>query len=321
MVSHSWNSMIDWQYCQLKDCRISNDTVILSSDSSGYILSDIRDSSERINNYAEIITKINVPLSTAALLYVRSGWNSEYNADNWSDWKLVNEPEQRMEYTLSLTTNKIIVDYDIQSILNIYCVNNSEYQTLAMNLNTIYLTPLTDADADNELYSYLWSGLTDEAITDFAKVDQPGEPLTIYATGATFVNNVITLTNPLPVDNCIVIVKYIPRYFIYSDNVGRYIQFKIELLPLENIFFSDKNHADFLTLDNDSLCVGHIDPVSIFQTHDKMNFLTADTDGDGIGEYFDVHSINPIVSSITINYKLNFQSEIEDVFPKFFRRL
>jgi hypothetical protein len=307
--------MTDWQYCQLGNCRLSDNTVILSADATGTLISEIRDSSERIHHYDEIIQKINVPLSTSALLYVRSGWNSEYYADSWTDWKLINEPEQRMEYTLSLTKNKIIVDYDIQSILNIYCVNTSEYQALAMNLSTIYSNALTNADSENPIYSFLWSGLTDEAITDFAKTDQDGEPKTPYATNATFVNNAITLETPLPSDNSIVIVKYIPRHFVYSDANGRYIQFKIELLPMETIFFQDSANNDFLTSTGDSFSVGHLDPVSLLQTHDNLDFVTAD------GDYFNVHSINPIVSSITINYHLDFQTELEDIFPKFFRRL
>jgi len=286
-----WARKNHWDYCTFTNTSILNNTVVLKTDAAGTILSDIRDSSARIYSYGEIIPKINIPLGNLALFYVRSGWTSEYYTDAWTDWKLINEPEQRMEYTLSLTANKIIVDYDIKSIVNIYCINNTQYQTLAMNLNTMYLTPLTDADANNELYSYLWSGLVDEAIVDFAKVDQDGEPLTTYATNATFVNNVVVLKNPLPDDNCIVIVKYVPRYFVYSGS-GRYIQFKIELLS-----------------------TGSTQLVSFLRTANKLDFLTSD------GKYFDVHSINPIVDSVTINYHLDYQYELENIFPKFFRRL
>lgn len=315
MVNHTWSSYVDWQYCQLENCKIVGNNVTLSSDLSGTILSDIRDSSERINNYAEVIPKLDVQLSTAALVYIRSGWNSEYYSDSWTDWKLINEPEQRMEYTLSLTAKRIIVDYDIKSIVNIYCINNDKYQALAMNLDVMYLTPLTDADANNELYSYLWSGRVDEAIVDFAKVDQDGEPLTIYAEGATFVDNVITLKNSLPDDNVIVIVRYVPRHFIYSSSSGRYIQFRIELLSMESIFLQTHEKFDFVTKDYFSVSTGTINPISYFQTHDKLDFLTKD------GFYIDARSINPTVSSMTINYKLDFQSELENVFPKFFRRL
>lgn len=292
MLKHQWNSTTDWQYCNIINCIISNNNVILNQGYYGTIVSDIRDSSERIHNYTEVIPKISVPLSTAALLYLRSGSTAEYDETSWTDWKLINEPEQLMEYTLSLTNNKIIVDYNIKSIANIYCVNNSEYQTLAMNLNTIYLTPLTDADANNELYSYLWSGLTDEAITDFAKTDQEGEPLTTYATGATFVNNVITLTNTLPLDNSIVIVKYTPRNFIYSD-INRYVQFKIELLPMDNVFFQDHDNLNIVTSDDNVFCV---------------------SSGDSV-------ELNPTVFSMEIYYKLNFQTELENAFPNLFRRL
>lgn len=311
MISHTWSSYIDWQYCQLENCKIVGDNITLSSDMSGTILSDIRDSSNRINNYAEVIPKLDVPLSTAALVYIRSGWNDEYHTDSWTDWKLINEPEQRMEYTLSLTKNRIIVDYAIKSIVNIYCINNTKYQALAMNMDTVYLTPLTDADADNELYSYLWSGLIDEAIVDFAKVDQDGEPLTTYAENATFVDNVITLKNPLPDENVIVIVRYIPRHFIYSDANCRYIQFKIELLSMEYIFFQTHDKYDFSTKDNFALSLGTLNPISYFKTHDKLDFMTKD------GFYIDVSSINPTVSSMTINYKLDVQKELEDIFPKF----
>ncbi len=292
MLTHTWSNLIDWQYCQLTNCKIINNAVVLTTDATGSIISDIRDSSTRLFSYGEVIPKMNVRLGTTVLLYLRSGWTSEYNSDAWTDWKLVNEPEQLMEYTLSLTSNKIIVDHNIKSISNIYCINTEQYQTLAMNLNAMYLTPLTDKDANNELYSYLWSATVDEAIVDFARVDQEGEPLTQYATGATFVDNVVTLTNPLPNDNTIVIVKYIPRYFIYSDSNARYIQFKFELL----------------SVDPEQLVV-------LFQTHDGLNFVTNDD------MYVDVHSMNPTVSSIDINYHLDFQTELEDAFPKFFRRL
>lgn len=317
MLSHKWDSLIDWQYCQLENCRIEDNKVILESDQPAVITSEIRDSTTRIGHYGEVIPKISVPLSTAALLYIRSGYTSEYSEDTWTDWQLINEPEQRLEYTLSLTSTKIILDYNIKSISNIYCINNSQYQRLAMNLSTMYLTPLTDADADNPIYSYLWSGAVDEAIVDFAKVDQEGEPLTIYATNATFVDNVITLSNPLPDDNVIVIIKYIPRYFIYSYPQYQYIQFKVELMASEETFFQTSDGLDFLDNDGLSFSVGYIEKVSLLVTRDGLDFMTADPEN----AYFNVGSINPILTSMTINYCLDFQTEMEDVFPKFFRRL
>jgi len=267
--------------------KIVNNTVVLDNSTTGTLLSDIRDSSSRIYDYAEIIPVINVPVGSSALLYVRSGWYEDYDVDAWTDWKLINEPEQRLEYTLSLTDKKIIADYYIKSLVNVYYGNDYNFQLLATNLKTMYLEALTDVNSEDPTYSSLWSGVVDDAIVDFAKVDQSGEELTIYATNAATVDNVIVLKNPLPDHNVVTIIKYISRYFVYSGMRNRYFQFKIDLT---------------------------VDPV-LLRTIDNDDYLTS------AGEPINLGQVGPTITSISANYKLDFQHELETIFPRFYRRL
>lgn len=288
MASHNWSSKTDWDYCTLTDCKITeNNTIILDNSTTGSIVSDIRDSTSRISDYEEIITKIKIPTGASALFYVRSGWYEEYLEDAWTDWKLVNEPEQKIEYTLSLSSNRIIANYDIKSLENIYYGSDYAFQILAANLKSIYLDSLQNIDPNDERFSSLWSGIVDNAIVDFARVDNNGEALTLYATDAATIDNVIILKNVLPDNNVVTIIKYTPRYFVYSGNRNRYFQFKIEL-TVEPTYFR--------TISND-------------------DFYTADEEPINLGE------VGPVISSVTVNYKLDFQSEMEKAFPRFFRRI
>ena len=287
MPTHAWSTTNDFEYCTLTNCKIVNNTVILDNSTTGTILSDIRDSTPRIYDYAEIVPVINIPPGSSALLYVRSGWYSEYSVDSWTDWKLINESEQRIEYTLSLTTKKIIADYNIKSLSNIYYGTDYAFQNLATSLKTAYLANLDDIDPDDPKYSSLWSGLVDGAILDFARVDNDGEDLTIYATDAATVDNVIILKNALPDDNVVTIIKYISRYFVYSGYKNRYFQFKIDLT---------------------------VDPMYL-RTVTNDDFHTSD------GDPINLNEIGPTVTSINVNYILDFQSEMEKMFPRFFRRM
>jgi hypothetical protein len=286
-ATHVWDCKNDWDYCTLTDCKIINNTVMLDNAITGSILSDIRDSTSRIHDYGEIIPIINIPTGSSALLYIRSGWYEEYTEDTWTDWKLINEPEQRIEYTLSLTTSRIVADYDIKSLTNIYYGTDYAFHTLATNLRDIYLSTLDNVDPEDERYSSLWSGIVDDAIVDFAKTDNDGEALTIYAQDAATVNNVIVLKNPLPDNNVVTIIKYISRYFVYSGHKNRYFQFKIDL---------------------------EVDPVYL-RTVTNDDFCTSD------GELINLGEVGPTVTSIIANYRLDFQHEMQNMFPRIFRRL
>jgi hypothetical protein len=285
---HNWSSNTDWHYCTLTNCRITdNNTIILDNSTTGSILSDIRDSTSRILDYEEIVTIIKIPTGSSALFYVRSGWYEDYLADAWTDWKLITEPEQRIEYTLSLSNKKIIADYNIKSLANIYYGTDYAFQTLAANLKAIYLDSLQNIDPNDERFSSLWSGIVDNAIVDFARVDNNGEALTIYATDATTVDNAIILKNVLPDDNVITIIKYTPRYFVYSGNKNRYFQFKIDL-TVDPMYLHTITNDEFYTSDNQ--------PINL-------------------------HEVGPVISSVTVNYKLDFQKEMEKAFPRFYRRI
>jgi len=286
--THTWSTKNDFEYCTHINTKITSDNkVILDNSTTGTLLSDIRDSTSRIYDYAEIIPVINVPQGSSALLYVRSGWYEEYSPDSWTDWKLINEPEQRLEYTLSLSTQKIIANYNIKSLSNIYYGTGYEFQNLATNLRAIYLATLDNVDPDDERYSSLWSGVVDDAIVDFAKVDNDGEQLTIYATDAATIDNVIILKNPLPDNNVITIIKYISRYFVYSGHKNRYFQFKIDL-TVDPVYLR--------TVVNDDV-----------QTSDEM--------------LVNLGAVGPTITSINVNYILDFQNEMERMFPRFYRRL
>jgi len=288
MPTHTWSSLNDWQYCTFIDTKITPDnTIILDNSTTGSIISDIRDSTSRIYDYEEIVTSINIPTGASALFYVRSGWCDEYDSTAWTDWKLINEPEQRIEYTLSLSTKKIIVDYSVKTIENIYYGNDYAFQTLAANLKAIYLDSLQNIDPNDERFSSLWSGVVDDAIVDFARVDNTGESLTIYATDVSTIDNNIILRNALPGDNVVVIVKYTPRHFVYSGHRNRYFQFKIDL-TVEPMYLHTITNDEFYTSDNEPINLG---------------------------------MVGPTITSVNVNYKLDFQNEMERAFPRFFRRI
>ena len=126
-----------------------------------------------------------------------------------------------------------------------------------------------------------------DAIVDFAKVDNDGEQLTIYATDAATIDNVIILKNPLPDNNVITIIKYISRYFVYSGHKNRYFQFKIDL-TVDPVYLR--------TVVNDDV-----------QTSDEM--------------LVNLGAVGPTITSINVNYILDFQNEMERMFPRFYRRL
>jgi hypothetical protein len=230
MPAHVWNCTSDFEYCALDHCKIVNGTVVLDNALSGTIISDIRDATPRIFDHEEIIPRVAVPAGTSVVLYIRSGWYNEYTDDTWTAWKQVNEAETRMEYTLSLTSSRIIADYDINLIKNIYFRNDYRFLSLASSLKTLYLNGLDpNVPYSDELHSILWSAKINEAIVGFAKVGHNSLDKSIYATDATTANNIITLTNKLPDENVDLIVEYIPRHYIYTDMRNRYFQWKYVL--------------------------------------------------------------------------------------------
>jgi|GEM_PF-5104758 len=201
MVKHSWSTENDFQYCTLTDCEIVNGKVQLKSDkTSGTILSEIADSTNMIGKYDEFIFSTTAPAGTTIAAYYRTGTSEAYSLDYWSDWILYDNPARRIEYTLSLTDQKIITDYDIATIHNIYTEGDYRWQVLRQ-------------------------GLTDKGIVDLAVVDyDPGE-ITQYAEDAIFRNNEVRLNTPLDVNNVNVMVEYTPCEVVL-DTSDRYVQWK-----------------------------------------------------------------------------------------------
>lgn len=231
MPAHIWDCTSDFEYCELTDCKIVNGSVVLDTTLSGTIISDIRDATPRIFTHEEIIPKIGLPAGTSAILYVRSGWYEDYVEDAWTDWKQVNGAESRIEYTLSLTNSKIIADYDINLIKNIYYSSDYRFLSLSAAMKTLYIKGLDpNVKYADELHSILWTSKINEAIVGFAKVGHNSLDKTIYAIDANTVDNVITLKNKLPDDNVSVIIEYVPRNYVYSDMRNRYFQWKYDLV-------------------------------------------------------------------------------------------
>lgn len=200
MPSHVWNCSNDFEYCELSGCVADGDSVKLDGALNGTILSDIRHSTDKHWKYDAVKHTASIPAGTTLTLSYRSGFTSKYIAEAWSDWIVHGAPERRVEYTVSLTDVRIMADYAIGTLLNIY--TEQDYR-----------------------YKILWSALTDMAVVDYARVDyDPGE-VTGYASGASIAGNMVTLLNPLPDNNANVMLEYIPRNVIYND-IAPYIQWK-----------------------------------------------------------------------------------------------
>jgi hypothetical protein len=227
---HIWNNHNDWEYCICANCKIVGDTIVLDNSLTGTIVSDIRDSSSRISEYGEVISIITIPPGCNAVMSLRSGWYDEYTSTTWTDWETISGPEQRIEYTMSLSRSKIITDYNVNSLVNIYFTDNNKFRMLAANLQSLYLDTIDETILQtNELYSLLWSAKVGQAIVNLARTDYDGDAATIYATDASAINNMVILKNNLPADNVVVIIEYVPRYYIYSNKRNRYFQWKLDL--------------------------------------------------------------------------------------------
>lgn len=203
MASHIWNCSNDFEYCDLTDCAIVNDTVELDNAVSGSVLSDIRYGTDKHWKYDAIRYAAVVPAGTTLSLSYRTGLTSEYDAETWSEWIAYSDPVKRIEFTLSLTDTRIVADYDIKQLLNIYTESDYRYELRCM-------------------------GLTDLAIVDYAKVDYDPATITEYAATATRLGNIVTLFTPLPSNNVNVMLEYIPKDVI-SDSTDPYIQWKVEM--------------------------------------------------------------------------------------------
>lgn len=200
MPSHFWQTQNDFEYCALQDSMFDAGGVRLSEGSTaGSIVSDVRFSTNRIFKYDEVIPRVIKPAGTDVGLFYRVGTSE----DDLGDWMPYTAPEPRIECTLSLTDRRIVMDYDVASISNIF--TEFDYR-----------------------YNMLWNAQTDYALVDLARVDyDPGE-VTEYVHGATFRNNMIVLHTPLHDENVNVAVEYTPRHVILDDD-SRFIQWKADL--------------------------------------------------------------------------------------------
>lgn len=270
-AAHFWNSQNDFEYCTLTNCKYDavTSSVVLDNSLSGTILSDVRDSTDRLIRYDEIIPKIVVPTGTTAQIYVRCGAYWRYTEDTWTDWRSieVTDDAKIVELTLSLANNKIVTDYEIAKLYNIFYSADSRSLQLAMNLTEAFINALDDYQvATLDQYQILWAAFVDSARVGFAKTDYVPGAASQYAIDASYAANVIKLKNKLPLNNAPCVVEYVPRHFVYIGPRYRYFQWKCEFTAAAG-------------------------------------------------------ATSPALKEVVAKYTLNFQSQIENAFPKFFRRL
>jgi hypothetical protein len=212
---------------------ITNGAITLDLDSGvteATILSDIRDSTARISKYGNIIPLVYIPEGTTAEFQVRCGTTSEYTDDTWSSWISLSSGQKLLELTLSLTKSKIITDYNIGAVSNLYYSNDAQFLNLATHLTTAFLNSLDEFDVETtNRYSMLWSALTDIAMSGFARTDYDPGKASDYAAESAFIDNMVKLKFPLPFHNVPVVIEYIPRNFVYIDKAYRYIQWSCDL--------------------------------------------------------------------------------------------
>jgi len=241
MAAHIWDTKNSWEYCQFEGCTIYKDTVILDYSKTqavddtdpdniqfiGTIVSDIRDSTSRINNYDELIPFAEIPNGTSAIFSVRSGIYKEYDANIWSDWTEISDRSPIIELTLSLNAKKILVDYNIHELSDILYSDDPTFMQLARIKDASFINSITDETI--EQYPILWDSDVDSARADFAKTDYDAGAESEYAKDALCVNNCIILLNELPKTSAPVIVEYNAKTFVYNGCSDRYFQWKCDL--------------------------------------------------------------------------------------------
>jgi hypothetical protein len=246
MAAHVWNHAKDFEYCEMDGCIvqppqvIQNGAITLDLDNgatNGTIISEIRDSTFRLVKYGNIIPKVYIPDGTTASFQVRCGTTSVFHEETWNDWTSLSSGQKILELTLSLTKSKIITEYDIGAVANLYYSNNAQFLELATHLTTAFINSLNEDDKETtDRYAMLWSAFTDIAMSGFARTDYDPGTASQYASEAAFARNMVKLKYPLPFDNSPVVIDYIPRDFVYTDTPYRYFQWMCELStesPLE----------------------------------------------------------------------------------------
>ena len=199
MPAHFWSTENDFEYCQLENCTFKGTGIVLDGATSGTIVSDIRHSTDRIYKYDEFIPHFSLNPGGNLQLYYRVG----LSPDIMTDWISYPGPENRVEYTVSLTDARIIADYDIAELVNIY--TEFDYR-----------------------YKILWDARTDFATVDFALVDYDPSEITAYAVDTVVNKNVVNLSTLLDENNVNIALEYIPRHFVVDDRLP-YIQWKADL--------------------------------------------------------------------------------------------
>jgi hypothetical protein len=203
MVKHSWSTTTDFSYCELENVTLDESTGIITLDSdqlSGTIITDIKDSSNRFSHYGQLIKTTSTPVFTNIEYY----YKSSDDPDNIGDWILIDKDITLYENDITLFTDRLVVDYDI-NILNSILSEN------------IY----------RDGYNYEGNSLIDYAVVGEAIVGLECGGID-HADDATFSGNVITPSIPFPEAQYNVIVAYSPKHPILQAT-GRYVQLKIEL--------------------------------------------------------------------------------------------
>lgn len=207
MPTHIWTDATDFEYCTFNNTEVSGNTIVLSgSEVSGSVISDIRDSTDRLENYGGIRSTSEVDLSSETTLYYRTGSTQEYDEDFWGVWQNTSSQSARTEYTISVYDDTVITDYDIATV------------------GGVFLEEEKRAGADLVI-----SARVGIARVGFAQVGNRASPITVdYSTSCIFEDNRIQLATVLPIEGDNIAVLYLPEDYIIN-NTDRYVQWKCEL--------------------------------------------------------------------------------------------
>lgn len=196
----------DFYRCNLTNCNISNTGEVTIDDTTqtGEIISPVYDLTDRLFKIGSLAYSITSDSNSDYTVYYRV-----YSNNQWNDWVDCTNTIKYMQYTLSLTPDNIAVEYDIQSIENIY--TEEDYR-----------------------YNLLWQAITDKGYVNYARVDYDPSSITDYAANAHFKDNYIFLSDKLNKNNASVMVVYIPQNYVITD-ISRYVQWKIVLNSLDDV--------------------------------------------------------------------------------------
>ncbi|MDD3039585.1 hypothetical protein [Bacteroides sp.] len=206
MPVHIWDSDLDFQYCTLSSCEIISGSVRLSG-STGTLLSDVRDSTSRVEEYTEFEIAQTVPSGSEILYYWRSGLTSAYIAEFWSDWELIDPTKIYTEFSISLIDDRMSTDWPIDELT---FVGLEEYWRTGKE--------------------YLNSCRIGHAIVGLARIGRAGDKTNIVEECA-FTEQIVNVDTPgyeFNADRVNVTIQYVPLHPLLGRG-DQFVQFKAEM--------------------------------------------------------------------------------------------